>query len=546
MGQAAALDRAEGLILGRYRPLELLGSGGSGTVWLARDERSGRNVALKIVAREGNAGHRAEREAQAVAKLRHRRCARVHSVERDERHVYIAYEHVPGRTLRERLRTGSLDDARAVEAAAQVLDALAHAHQRGVVHRDVKPANVLVEDGDETAVRLLDFGLAQLEEADSLTATGDVPGTLAYIAPERLAGRPATGAADVWAVGVILWEALAGYQPFGSASPVETARRIAAGAPPLAKARPDLPRALSSAVDRALAADPARRPRPKQLAVLLRASLVEARERRLKRPAVSRRTLLERAGHAGLAAAFVALTASLLPFFPGALTPLLAIFAALAAFADPRAGLLTALAVPLLPLGDVSLGLALVYAAVAAAWAAGVWRDARHGLLCVAGPLLALAGAVAFVPLLASRAEGAARRVLHAAAAVVLAGLATGLRGSPLPFSGDAPPLGLGIAGSESPSAVAGALWHALAEHPALAVEAVVLGAAAALLPLARSRGLWGAAGFAGGLLLAGTLAPSVLGAGSVSPWGFVLAAWALCAVLAVPALRAERSRDAP
>ena len=147
-----------------------------------------------------------------------------------------------------------------VEAAAQILEALAHAHSKGVIHRDVKPANVMVESGEEISIRLLDFGMAQIDEADTLTAAGDVPGTLAYIAPERLGGAEATGAADVWSLGVILWEALAGRHPFWAVSPLETARRVEQGAQPLAELRPDLPRKLCRTVDRMLSNDPRKRP----------------------------------------------------------------------------------------------------------------------------------------------------------------------------------------------------------------------------------------------------------------------------------------------
>src|SRR6266513_792709 len=193
---APALLQSE-LVLGRYRPLRPLGSGGSGSVWLARDEQTGLEVALKIVPREGKAGARAEREAEAASRLRHPSCQRAYAFARDSGHVYIAYEYTPGRTFREVLRAGELDDRRAIEAAAQVLEGLAHAHGRGIVHRDVKPSNVLVADGDRVSARLLDFGLAQIPEAETLTAVGDVPGTLAYIAPERLGGETATAAADV-------------------------------------------------------------------------------------------------------------------------------------------------------------------------------------------------------------------------------------------------------------------------------------------------------------------------------------------------------------
>src|SRR5439155_10873448 len=133
-----------------------LGSGGMGHVWLARDERSGLDIALKIVAREGKSGHRAEREARAAASLRHQRCQRIISLARDPSHVYIAYEYVPGRTLREAMRSGELDDRRTLEVGAQIAEALAHAHARGIVHRDVKPSNVLLAETGEIDVRLLD------------------------------------------------------------------------------------------------------------------------------------------------------------------------------------------------------------------------------------------------------------------------------------------------------------------------------------------------------------------------------------------------------
>ncbi len=537
MSQAAASPAHE-LILGRYRALRPLGSGGSGSVWLARDEREGRDVALKVVAKEGKAGARAEREAVAVSRLRHRNCARVFAVDRDERHVYVAYEYVPGCTLREAIRNGMLDDRRSVEAAAQVLDALAHAHARRIVHRDVKPANLLLVESSEVSVRLLDFGLALLDDADSLTATGDVPGTLAYIAPERLAGHEATGAADVWAVGVILWETLAGQQPFFAPSPLETAKLIGSGAPPLAAARPDLPRALTKAVDRALAIDPAERPDPKRLAAQLRRSLDEAERRREQRPAVSLSRIRERAAHAALAAAFVLLTTALLPFYPHGVAIGLAAAAALAGLAEPRIGLALALAVPVLPAGNVSLGLAFVYLPVAVAWLALFWRDARHGFYFLAGPLLAPASALPLLPLVGARASGLLRRALIPAAGVLAAGLVAGLRGAALPFGDGEPPLGLGIAGSESPSAVASALLQAMLDHPLLLVEAVILGAATLALPAVKARGLWAIAAFGAILIALGLLVPIGFGATTPSQLPFVLAVWGLCAVLAAPLLR--------
>src|SRR5438128_8303956 len=263
------------LFLGRYRPLRPLGAGGMGHVWLARDEQSGLDVALKIVAREGKTGHRAEREARAAASLRHARCQRILALARDPSHVYIAYEYIPGRTLREAMRAGEIDDRAALQVAAQISDALAHAHGKGIVHRDVKPSNVLLAQHldtqpDQVDVRLLDFGLAQMAEFDTLTALGDIPGTLAYISPERLQGLAATPAADVWALGVVLWEALAGEHPFWGGDLTETSRSIQHGAPALESLRPALPGHVLQTVADALVANPARRPSAGRLAEELR------------------------------------------------------------------------------------------------------------------------------------------------------------------------------------------------------------------------------------------------------------------------------------
>ena len=518
---------ANDLVLSRYRPLRPLGSGGSGSVWLARDERASVDVALKIVAREGNAGSRAEREALAAARLRHDRCLRAFTLARDDRHVYIAYEYVPGRTLRHALREGELDDAATVEAAAQVLEGLAHAHGHGIVHRDVKPANVLLADGDEVSVRLLDFGLAQLAEGETLTAAGDVPGTLAYISPERLRDEPATAAADVWSVGVLLWEGLAGSHPFWSGSVLETARRIEAGAPSLREARPDLPKRLIAAVDRMLSLDPRRRPSAAKLAPALRLALRDERRRRA-RPTPLRRDVRQ-AAPAALAALVAGWSAASLPFYPHGWAPALALLAAVATLLRPRAGLALALAVPVFPLGNLSLGAALVYAGLAAVWIGVSWRDARLGLFFAVGPLLGAANALGLFPLAAQLIRSPARRFAHVLLGVACAGLVAGVRGTPLPFTGADPPQTLGIARSEEPAAVLAALRDALGDHPALGIEALVLALGACLLPLAAHRGAWGVAVF-GCAMLAATLLP----APGVAAIPVVAAVWVMCVVLGV------------
>jgi serine/threonine-protein kinase len=511
------------LVLGRFRPLRPLGSGGSGSVWLVRDEQSARDVALKVVPREGKAGSRAEREVEAAARLRHPRCLRALAFERDDEHVYVAYEYVRGKTLRQCLRSGELDDGASVEVAAQVLDALGHAHGKKILHRDVKPGNVMVEDDEPLSIRLLDFGLAQLEEADTLTAVGDVPGTLAYIAPERLAGHEADGAADIWSVGVLLWEALAGKHPFSSFSPLETARRVQEGAPPLASLRPDLPRALTATVDRMLHPDPAGRPSAKQAASALRLAWSEVSER--PRALSSRTTLADRAGHAGLTAVFAGMTAWLLPFFPSGWPVLLAALAALTAVVSPTAGLALALAVPILPIGNVSLGLAVVYSALGALWLVLFWRDPRSSFLFLLGPALAPLQALPLLPVLV-RARGLVRRAALAGAGALAAAAVAGIREQHT----------LDLHATASPRQALGALLTYLGERPEVWVLALVLVAATVAAPFARSRGLWGIAVWGSAFVGAALIAPG----GAVDAFPLVLWVWIAAGVLALPLFRAR------
>ena len=523
---------AHDLVLGSYRPVRPLGSGGMGHVWLARDERTGLDVALKIVARDGKAGQRAEREARAAAALRHPRCQRILSLARDASHVYIAYEYVPGRTMREAMRSGELDDRATIEVAAQICDALAHAHGRGIVHRDVKPSNVLLAESGRVDVRLLDFGLAQMAEFDTLTALGDVPGTLAYISPERLHGETATPAADVWAVGVLAWEALAGEHPFWESDLATTSERIAHGAPPLETRRPDLPRHVLDTVAGALVASPARRPSAGRLAAELRSLGTRRRPRskgsRPARPAIDRQALvLERVLPATAAGATTAWIASALPFYPAGAPLVLGGLAAAAGMVGPRLGLAATLAAGWFPLANMSIGLAAVYGVLAVCWLALSWRDARAGLLLVAGPLLAPLAALGLIPLAAQLARGRIRRAVQAGAAVLLAAVVAGFRHAHLPFDASLPPLGLGITGSQQPAAVASALLGQLAAHPVLLLEAVILGAAAAAIPLVRRRGPWAAAGFGAALLAA-----SVLAAPAAAVLPLIGAAWLTAAAL--------------
>ncbi len=533
MATAVAPLPASDLVLGRYRPLRPLGSGGSGSVWLARDESNGLDVALKIVPREGKAGTRAEREAEAAARLRHPRCLRAYACAGDSRNVYIAYEYVPGQTLRDRIRAGEVHDAAALEIAAQILEGLAHAHANGIVHRDVKPTNVLVADAEQLEVRLLDFGLAQFTEAETLTAAGDVPGTLAYISPERLRGEEATYAADVWAVGVLLWEALAGYHPFWTSSPIQTAHRIEEGAPSLAEVRPDLPRPVIDVVDRALVLDPSRRPPALQLAQRLRDARTAGRRASAKRqlPRLEAPPL-RRTAAAASAALFVGGTAALVPFYPaGWGWGLAALTAAVAAF-RPRLGLAIALATAVLPLGNASLGLAVAYSILALAWIVATWRRPEEGLVAAAGSLLAPIGAAALLPLLVLYVRSAVWRGVHAGLAVLIAAIAAGLAGASMPLSERGAPE-LGLAGSEDVGAVITALLSGLAARPELLLAALVFGGLAALLPLAAKRGLWPIAG-----LGAAALGLLLLPVAAVNAVPVVAGIWLCCVTLGLKAAR--------
>lgn len=499
-----------------------LGSGGSGSVWLARDEQTGLEVALKIVPREGKAAHRAEREAEAASRLRHERCLRSYGFGSDSGHVYIAYEYVSGRTLRDAMRAGELRDGQAIEAAAQILDGLAHAHSRGIIHRDVKPSNVLLADDEGISVRLLDFGLAQFDEAETLTAVGDVPGTLAYISPERLLGEDACAASDVWGVGVLLWEALAGKHPFWGVPLSKMAATIESGAPPLQLERPDLPKRLLSAIGHALALDPAKRPPAAALAKELRAALTGTKRSTKIESVVSTQTLVGRVAPAAATGVAAGVGAAMLPFYPSGAAPAIAVVAALTAFRAPRAGLALALAAPVFPLGNVSLGLALAYGAVAVAWLALCWRDTRFGLVFLAGPLLAPLGLLALAPIAAALSRGAARRAAQMFGAVTAAAVTAGLRGWDLPFrQGAVPPLDL--PGTDSPANAAAALVEAV--PPGLALEALALAAIAVALPYARTP--WRIAGLGAGaltgLLLAAPAAPAL---------PLVAAVWLTCAGL--------------
>jgi eukaryotic-like serine/threonine-protein kinase len=272
----AGAERGGGRVLDRYRLVRRLGAGGFGVVWLAHDERLDRVVAVKRIAtHDAAAGTRAEREAKAAARLAHPGIVALYESGRDDGAVYLVSELVRGRTLGALMEEGALSDRDVLRVGVALCDALAHAHGRGVVHRDVKPGNVMVPDEPHDGAgvaKLTDFGVAHIAGEDVLTRTGDVVGTLAYMAPEQAEGRDAGAEADLYALALVLYEALAGVNPVRGRGAASTARRVGARLPPLGRLRRDLPLDLCAAIDRAVL------PRPEQRATLgeLRAALAVA------------------------------------------------------------------------------------------------------------------------------------------------------------------------------------------------------------------------------------------------------------------------------
>ncbi len=260
----------EELILGRYRLRRRLGSGGFGSVWVARDERLERDVAIKLLPLERVVGGRFEREARATARLNHPGIVTLYEAAVDDEGAYLVSELVRGSTLGRLLHERRLGDQDIGLATIALCDALEYAHEQGVVHRDVKPSNVLMPDQPHTTAdlaKLTDFGVAHVVGGDSLTRTGDVVGTTAYMSPEQAEGREVQPSADLYSLGVVIYEALTGANPLRLSHPGVRGRRLGAHLPPLRHQRRDLPHELGCAVDRAL------RPRPRE-----RGTIAELRE----------------------------------------------------------------------------------------------------------------------------------------------------------------------------------------------------------------------------------------------------------------------------
>ena len=270
------MSLSAGARLGPYEIIGAIGAGGMGQVYKARDTRLDRQVAIKVLSpdlADEPGRRRFEREAQTIAGLSHPHVCTLHDVGEHDGGIFLVMEHLEGETLARRIEKGPLPIEQSLTIGAQIADALAAAHRRGIIHRDLKPANVMLT---KTGVKLLDFGIARLtgrgEQAATgqmvsaptqsapLTAHGVIVGTLQYMAPEQIEGKPAEVRADIWAAGAILYEMLSGRPPFEASSGPSLIAGILSSQPvPLTSAQPNAPLALQRLVTKCLSKDPEQR-----------------------------------------------------------------------------------------------------------------------------------------------------------------------------------------------------------------------------------------------------------------------------------------------
>ncbi|HEX2522356.1 MAG TPA: serine/threonine-protein kinase, partial [Terriglobia bacterium] len=249
-----------GQTLGHYEVVSRLGVGGMGVVYLARDVRLERMVALKFlpVSLSGDSDEKVRfvREAKAASALDHLNIGTIHEItETPDGQLFIVMAYYQGETLKQKIERGPLSVVEAVDIAEQVARGLAKAHSQQIVHRDIKPGNILVTP--EGVVKIIDFGLAKLEGSSKITKPHTTMGTVAYLSPERARGDEVDQRTDLWSLGVVLYEMLAGQVPFQGETAEATIHLIVLNKPkPLSQLRPDVPTELERVVCRALQRDP--------------------------------------------------------------------------------------------------------------------------------------------------------------------------------------------------------------------------------------------------------------------------------------------------
>jgi hypothetical protein len=356
----------------RYQLVGKIGSGGFADVYEALDVTLSESVALKIVTDGRGMSGRVVREVEAAAALAHPNIVALYDWFGDGQRSILVWELVDGESLDKLV--GELGDGDVAAVGVELLDALAFAHSQGIIHRDVKPQNVMLDSAGH--VKVMDFGIARLMDADTLTQDGDVIGTVAYMSPEQAAGRRVGPPSDVYSAGMVLYELLASEHPLRGQTPAETLSNVAAGRlPSLGALRPDLVEDLVGLIDDACAPGPGDRPTAAELSEALDELLHSGRLRsqrlrraqRLVRPFRRAGFVAERAGGAGLAAVTCGVVLGALPAYPQSWTlPLVAVCTAVWAVV-PQAGLAFLLGALAFPVFNVSLSLGAAYLAFAVA-----------------------------------------------------------------------------------------------------------------------------------------------------------------------------------
>jgi len=354
----------------RYQLVGKIGSGGFADVYEALDVTLDQAVALKIIADGRGMSGRVVREVEAAAALSHPNIVALYDWFGDGERSILVWELVRGESLHK--LAGELGDGDVAALGVELLDALAFAHSQGVIHRDVKPQNVMLDSAGH--VKVMDFGIARLMDADTLTQDGDVIGTLAYMSPEQASGRRVGPPSDVYSAGMVLYELLAGEHPLRGQTPAETLSNVAAGRlPSLGALRPDLQEDLVGLIDDACAPRPGDRPTAAELSealdeVLLSGRLRGRRLRRAQRlvlPLKRGGFVAERAAGAGLAAVTSGVVLGALPAYPLSwILPLVALCTAVWAVV-PQVGLAFLLGALAFPAFNVSLSLGAAYLAFA-------------------------------------------------------------------------------------------------------------------------------------------------------------------------------------
>ncbi len=521
---------AHPVVLGRYRLIERIGHGGFSTVYRADDLKMGRQVAVKVIRRTEEQSSRAGHEARAAAKLSSPHIVTVFELGEDEQNVYLVSELVEGTTLARRIAEASLTDREAIIITLQVLEALQHAHSRGVIHRDIKPDNIMLAGGRGVLAKVTDFGIAQLENSQRLTRQGDVVGTLMYMSPEQADGMTVNDSTDVYSTALTLYECLAGFNPFKGEGAAETIAKINAGALPLSRLRSDLPEALSRLIGEAMEHDPLLRPGLGSFAAGLAGQLpagVAAQKTTLLRRergrgpalpgavAVRLEFLAPRFGSAALAGLVAWMAAYGSFYYPQPWRLPLVLGAAAVVGLLPRLGLAALALLVLFPVAAYSMALGAFLSAAAAAYyfVFGLaWP--RSALLPALAAGLGALGVGLVYPAVAG-SLGRLRRglVLALFGGAVFTALQLFSNRSTIDFLGIPNSFALPgkLAGSSNPVFVLKELARPFREQPALAVQPFIWMAAA--LPAAlmiRRRRLWAdLAGLAlsNGLLAAGYLA---------------------------------------